>query len=203
MTTIEKDPSEVFNYQTMSNSIEEKGFYLLPAGHIVDIEIVSGRPIETPITDGNNKPTGKMAKTYDGGRENFPNTELVYETMCGDISFYSPVNGRVGLSVTSPALIEAQKKLDEWLNGLAKKYSISDEYIDKEHEEQFSGHVDRTLYNRDHPDTASEIQEKEKTLTGERDRLQKEVNKDFLKKTGLSIPEGKKLLNVLIYVNAK
>ena len=116
--------------------------------------------------------------------------------MLGDVAFHHSVTGETEFTITSPELIESNKRRKEWNSNLAKRYEISDNYIDKEHEEKNTGPVDISLYIKDYPKIADEILKEERSLTIERDRLQREAEIEFIKTYGISIPEDKTLLRV-------
>lgn len=202
--SIEEGLREIPEYQEITDGIEQQGYYTLPAGTVVDIKLVSGIPLEVPILDTNNNITGKTAHTYDNTDEKvMSQVELADETMVGGIFSHSFETGDTELMITSHKLVEAQTKLDEWLNSLAKKYEISDQYIDEEHEEKNTGPVDISLYIKDHPEVADEIQEEEKKLTRERNEAQAEAEMEFLKKIGIQLPEDKTLLRVSLLMKTK
>lgn len=201
--SIEEDKKETLNYNELVNEIEKIGYYSLPAGTVADIRFVNGEPVEIPINDRNNNPIGETLKTYDGGQSEIPKVKLIDEIMIGSVIYHSFESGETELTITSPALIESQKRLNDWLNNLANGYEISDQYIEEGHEEEHTGPVDISMYVHNHPEMAEEIQKKEKELTDERDRLQMEVNIEFMRKIGHPVPDENTLLGVSVIVNAE
>jgi hypothetical protein len=123
--------------------------------------------------------------------------------MLGDVAFHHSVTGETEFTITSPELIESNKRRKEWNSNLAKRYEISDNYIDKEHEEKNTGPVDISLYVKDHPENEDEILKEDRFLTEERSRLEHEAERGFIKNLGISTPEGKTLLGVYVCMNIK
>jgi len=193
----EFDSKEDTRYQEITGDIKEKGYYFLPAGSVIDVKITTGTPTEIPIPDINNNQTGKIAESYDNiDTKQLNQFQIRQELMLGDVVSHDFTTGETELTITSPELVKLEKRRNGWYANLAKRYRTPDDYIDEEHEEKNTGSVDISLYIKDYPEIADEILEEERSLTIERDRLQREAEIKFLKTYGISIPEDKTLLKV-------
>ncbi len=195
--SIEFDSKGDTTYQEITNDIKEKGYYSLPAGSVIDVKITTGKPTEISILDINKNQTGRFAESYgDIDTKQLNQFQIKQELMLGDVVSHDFTTGETELTVTSPELVKLEKRINEWNADLAKRYGISDNYIDEEHEEKNTGSVDISLYVKDHPEIADEILKEERSLEIERGRLQREAEIEFLKTYGISIPEDKTLLRV-------
>ncbi len=200
----EFDSKEDTRYQEITGDIKEKGYYFLPAGSVIDVKITTGTPTEVPILDINNNPTGKISESYDNiDTKQLNGFSIKQGLWLGGVVLRVSTTGETEFTITSPELVEFEKRRNEWYANLAKKYGISDDYIDEEHEEKNTGPVDISLYIKDNPEVADEILEQERLLTRERDRLQSEAEIEFLKTSGISISEDKNLLRVSVSVKTK
>ncbi len=77
--------------------------------------------------------------------------------MLGSVVSHDFLTGETELTITSPELVDFEKRRNEWYANLAKRYKISDDYIDEEHGEKNTGPVDISLYIKDYPKIADEI----------------------------------------------
>ena len=195
--SIEFDSKGDTTYQEITNDIKENGYYSLPAGSVIDVKITTGKPTEIPILDINKNQTGRVAESYgDIDTKQLNQFQIKQELMLGDVVSHDFTTGETELTITSPELVDFEKRRNEWYANLAKRYKISDDYIDEEHGEKNTGPVDISLYIKDYPKIADEILKEERSLTIERDRLQREAEIEFIKTYGISIPEDKTLLRV-------
>ncbi len=199
---IEGESKNNFEYQEIQRSIKEKGYFSIPANTPVKVKVVTGNAINIPIKDLSGNETENTAQRYYTQEKELKDVILSEDIMVGDVRFYSPVEKEVGLSLTSQSLVDARKKLEEWRSEFTKENEIPDRYINQEHEEQFTGEVDTSLYAKDFLGSGEVMQEKEKELAKEISMIQDKVNADFLNNVGESIPEGKSLLEVSLYIEA-
>jgi len=199
---IEGESGNKFEYQEIQRSIKEKGYFSIPANTSLKVKIVTGNAINIPVKDMNGNDTGNTAQRYDAQEKELKDITLTEDIMVGDVRYYSPVEKEVGLSLTSQTLVDAKKKLEGWRSEFTKENEIPDGYINQEHEEQFTGEVDTSLYAKNFPGSGKVMQEKEKELTEEMSMIQNQINADFLNKVGESLPEGKSLLEVSLYLEA-
>ncbi len=197
--SIEEDAKTKISRDEVESAIREKGYFTLASGTPVEVRILSGKSTITPTLNANGFPTETGTIENNSHEEKRSSVVLKQDTMIGRITFYSGVSDILGMSTTSPSLINSQRELQDWEAGLAKEYQVSDEYIDSEHEEQYTGDVDLTLFAHANPEVGKPLLEKQRVLTEERNRLQKEADVAFLQSIGETV--GEDFVKADIYVN--